>query len=217
MEEPADNLTNLGSRELNARLASSAPIPGGGSAAALAGAMGASLVAMVAELTIPRADSPQFAAELTEIRDQALARQNELLDLAEADALAYAAVVAARRLPKDSDEERETRTVAIRRSMFAAADAPLRAARVAADVLRLASDIAPRGNPNAASDAGVAAELAAAAVRGAILNVRINLPYLDEHEPLRAAAPAELEDLAAQADLLQQEVAETMAGRIPTS
>jgi formiminotetrahydrofolate cyclodeaminase len=217
VEDRTDNLTELGSRELNARLASREPIPGGGSAAALAGAMGASLVAMVAELTIPRAGSPQFATELTEIRDQAVVRQQELLDLAEDDARAYGAVVSARRLPKDSDEEREARTTAMRRTMVSAAEIPLRTARIATEVLRLARDIAPTGNPNAVSDAGVAAELAAAAVRGAILNVQINLPYLADEEPLRATAPAELQELETQAAELAATTALTVRGRISPS
>jgi formiminotetrahydrofolate cyclodeaminase len=179
--------------------------------------MGAALVAMVAELTLPRADTPQLEAELSEIRDQALARRQELLDLAEEDAEAYAAVVAARRLPRDSDGDREVRAAKLRRAMVAAAEAPLRTARTAEDVLRLARDVAPIGNPNAVSDAGVAAELAMASVRGAILNVRINLPYLDEEDPLRDSAPPELDRLAAQAEVLQQETAETMSWRMQPS
>ncbi len=179
--------------------------------------MGAALVAMVAELTIPRADTPDLEAELRKTLDQALARQRELLDLAEEDARAYAAVVAARRLPKDSDDERLARSAEMRRSMIAAAETPLRTARCAAEVLLLAKDIAPIGNPNAVSDAGVAAELAAAAVRSALLNVRINLPYLHADEPLRGAAPPEIERLAARAEVLQGETAETVSRRIEPS
>jgi formiminotetrahydrofolate cyclodeaminase len=217
MEDPADNLTDLGSRELNARLASREPIPGGGSASALAGAMGASLVAMVAELTIPRAGSPEVEAQLADMRDRAVDLQRELLDLAEEDARAYAAVVSARRLPRDSEHDRQARAEVMRRAMVGAADAPLRTARVATAVLRLARDIAPTGNPNAVSDAGVAGELAAAAVHGAILNVRINLPYLAEDDPVRAAAPAELDLLSAQADDLAREISAAVAARMEPS
>jgi formiminotetrahydrofolate cyclodeaminase len=217
MEDPADNITQLPVREMHARLASREPIPGGGSAAALAGAMGASLVAMVAELTIPKAQDPEPQARLRQIRDQALARRDELLDLADEDAIAYGAVVTARRMPKDTKEEQAARAEALRRTMLAAAEAPLRAARAAAEVVLLARAIAPIGNPNAVSDAGVAAELAQAAVRGAILNVRINLPYLDAAEPLRSAAPAELLRLAASATEGYEATAEVVSGRIQPS
>ena len=217
MEDPADNLTDLSVRELNERLASHQPIPGGGSAAALAGAMGASLVAMVAELTIGRPDAANQAAQLTGLRDEALAAQRHLLDLAEEDAAAYAAVVAARRLPRDSEAQRAERADAMRRTMVAAADAPLRTARVACRVLELAEAIAPIGNPNAVSDAGVASLLGATAVRGAILNVQINLPYLADDEPLRAQAPGELITLETRAAELESSTAEVVRRRLQPS
>jgi formiminotetrahydrofolate cyclodeaminase len=190
-------LTDLSVNVLLERLGSSDPVPGGGSAAALAGAMGAALVAMVAELTIGRPDYAEHEAVIRHLRFDALDRRTQLLELAEQDAAAYEAVVGARRMPKTSDAEREARAEALRRAMVAAADVPLRAAVVAAEVLDLAQRIAPIGNRNAVSDAGVAALLAAAAIRGAVLNVRINLPYLAADDALRAAAPAELERLEA--------------------
>jgi formiminotetrahydrofolate cyclodeaminase len=190
-------LTDLSVNVLLERLGSSDPVPGGGSAAALAGAMGAALVAMVAELTIGRPDYAEHEAVIRHLRFDALDRRTQLLGLAEQDAAAYEAVVGARRMPKTSDAERGARAEALRRAMVAAADVPLRAAVVAAEVLDLAQRIAPIGNRNAVSDAGVAALLAAAAIRGAVLNVRINLPYLAADDALRAAAPAELERLEA--------------------
>jgi formiminotetrahydrofolate cyclodeaminase len=83
--------------------------------------------------------------------------------------------------------------------MLEAARIPLRAAVVASEVLDLAERIAPIGNRNAVSDAGVAAQLAAAGLRGALLNVRINLPYLAEAEPMKESAPVEIARLEAQA------------------
>jgi len=195
VEDPADNITDLELRELMARLASRDPIPGGGSAAALGGAMGAALVAMVAELTVGRPDAAEHEATIAALRQRAQAVQANLLDLAQEDATAYGAVVAARRLPRDTDEQRAERAKIMRRTMLAAAEIPLRTARAAMEALELAQAVAPIGNPNAASDAGVAALLADAAVRGAILNVQINLPYLADDEPMRASAPAELAEL----------------------
>ena len=179
------------------RLASSDPVPGGGSAAALAAAMGAGLVAMVAELTIGRPDYAEHDAVITELREAARARKDQLLALAEEDAVAYDAVVTARRMPKESEPERQARSTALHGAMVEAARVPMRTAVVAAEVLELAERIAPIGNRKAASDAGVAAQLAAAGLRGALLNVRINLPYLAEDEPLRLTAPAEIDRLDA--------------------
>jgi formiminotetrahydrofolate cyclodeaminase len=217
VEDPTTNLTDFSVKELTARLASREPIPGGGSAAALAGAMGAALVAMVAELTIGRADVSENQAELIELRDGALARQSALLDLAEDDATAYAAVVVARRMPKGDDAERDARGRILRSTMVTAAEVPLRTAQVAAEVLDMAQRIAPIGNPNAVSDAGVAAQLASAAVRGALLNVRINLPYLPADEPLLDTAPAEVERLQAAAEAGERAALEVVARRMGPS
>ena len=179
------------------RLGSSDPVPGGGSAAALAAAMGAALVAMVAELTIGRPAYAEHEETLRHLRFDALDRRTELMNLAQEDASAYDVVVHARRMPKDTEAERESRTGALHEAMKEAARIPLRAAVVAAEVLDLAERIAPIGNRNAASDAGVAAQLAAAGLRGALLNVRINLPYLADDEPLRQSAPSEIARLEA--------------------
>jgi formiminotetrahydrofolate cyclodeaminase len=185
-------LTDLPVHAFLERLGSSDPVPGGGSAAALAAAMGAALVAMVAELTIGRPAYAEHEATIRKLRFDALDHRSELLGLAEEDATAYDVVVRARRMPKDSDAERSARTQALHEAMREAARIPLRAAVVASEVLDLAERIAPIGNRNAVSDAGVAAALAAAGLRGALLNVRINLPYLADDEPLRQSAPAEI-------------------------
>ena len=190
-------LTDMTVGTLTERLASSDPVPGGGSAAALAGAMAAALVAMVAELTSGRSEYATHEAAVNELRVSALAHRALLLELAEEDAVAYDSVVRARRLPKDSDSEREVRADALRIAMLDAARVPLRTAVVAAEVLELAERIAPIGNRNAVSDAGVAAQLAAAALRGALLNVRINLPYLPADEALSQSAPGDIKRLEA--------------------
>jgi formiminotetrahydrofolate cyclodeaminase len=159
--------------------------------------MGAALVAMVAELTIGRPAYAEHDEVVRKLRFDALDRRAELLDLAQQDADAYDVVVRARHLPKENEAEKAARTSALQAAMLEAARIPLRAAVVASEVLDLAERIAPIGNKNAASDAGVAAQLAAAGVRGALLNVRINLPYLADDEPMRATAPAEIGRLEA--------------------
>ena len=211
------DLTSLSFTELTARLASREPIPGGGSAAAMAGAIGAALVAMVAELTIGRPDAAAHEPALRELRDDAVAHRDLLQRLAEQDAAAYEAVVTARRLPRETDDERAARSAQLGRAMVAAAEVPLRTAEVAAEVLDLAHRIAPIGNPNAVSDAGVGAQLASASVRGAILNVRINLPYLPADAPLRETAAADVERLERQAADVEADTLTIVNGRIMPS
>ena len=210
-------LTDLTVRTLTERIASSDPVPGGGSAAALAGAMGAALVAMVAELTIGRPEYADVEVIVRELAVDARRRQEELLALAQEDAVAYDAVVRARRLPKDSEGDREARATALRLAMVGAAEVPLRTAAVAAEVLDLAQRIAPIGNRNAVSDAGVAAQLAVAALRGAVLNVRINLPHLPAGEPLHDTALTEIARLEALAVEREQAATAVVDDRLRAS
>lgn len=210
-------LTDLSLDAFLDRLGSSDPVPGGGSASALAAAMGAALVAMVAELTIGRPAYAEHEATVRKLRFDALERRAELLDLAQRDADAYDLVVRARRMPKESEAERVARSAALSTAMVAAARAPLRAAVVAGEVLDLAQRIAPIGNRNAVSDAGVAALLAAAGLRGAVVNVRINLPYLPADEPLRDSAPADLEHLEALAENGEQAAMAAVNARLVSS
>ena len=207
-------LTDLSVQELLERLGSSDPVPGGGSASALAAAMGAALVAMVAELTIGRAEYAEHEETIRHLRFDALERRAELVALAQEDATAYDAVVQARRMPKDTEGEKATRSQALGKAMVAAARAPLRAAVVAAEVLDLAERMAPIGNRNAVSDAGVAALLAAAGLRGALLNVRINLPYLPADEPMRTSAPPEIARLEILAEKGQQAALSAVDARL---
>ena len=207
-------LAPLSLRELLDRLSSSDPVPGGGSAAALAGAMGASLVSMVAALTAGRAEYTDADAAAREIGEAASSVRTELIELAQRDSDAYQAVVTARRLPRETDEQRAVRARAMGSAIVQAAEVPLRTARVARQALELAGRIAPIGNRNAVSDAGVAALLSAAAIRGAILNVRINLPYLPEDAPIRAEAGAELSRLEREATTLEAAALADVATRI---
>jgi formiminotetrahydrofolate cyclodeaminase len=183
----ADGLDDLRVHDLLERLAAPDPVPGGGSAAALAGAMGAALLGMVVALSTRDADAE---AALGEIAIGATTWRSELLNLAELDAAAYEAVVRARRLPRGTDLEREARDVQVAAAIREATRAPIQTMRGAAAVIELAAQLAPIGARRAISDVGVAAALAAAAVRGAALNVRINLPYVRDAELAEAAAAA---------------------------
>lgn len=209
-----ERLTDLTVRRLVERLATSDPVPGGGSAAALAGAMGSALVRMVVELTVGRPAAEGHAEELTAIGVAASGWQSELLNLAELDATAYDAVVRARRLPRDSELHKRTRDTQVAAAVREATRAPLATARVATEVLALAERLAPIGNRNAVSDVGVAALLAVAAIRGAALNVEINLPSLAADEPLRRDAADEIGALTLGLDERERAVRDSVADRL---
>jgi len=209
-----DRLTDLPARTLIERLATSDPIPGGGSAAALAGAMGAALVHMVVSLTSGRPAAESHEAALLEIGNAATTAQSDLLRLTELDAVAYAAVVSARRLPRETELERQSRDVQMASAIREATMAPLETARRAAAVLTLAERVAPMGNRNAISDVGVGALLAAAAMRGAALNVRINLPYLAEDDPLRTEAATGLDAIFANLDERERSIRQAVEERL---
>ncbi|HEU4862703.1 MAG TPA: cyclodeaminase/cyclohydrolase family protein [Candidatus Limnocylindria bacterium] len=207
-------LTNLPTRELIERLATSDPIPGGGSASALAGAMGAALVHMVVALTANRPAAAGNEEILAEIGSEAVAAQSELLRLAELDAAAYDAVIRARRLPKDTELERQSRDTQAHQATREATLAPLETVRRAADVLGLAERLAPIGNRNAVSDVGVGALLAVTAMRGAAFNVRINLPYLADDDPLREDAGSQLYALLDRIDERERDVRHAVEARL---
>lgn len=159
-------------------LASASPTPGGGAAAALTGAMGAALVSMVCRLTIGR---PRYAAveeAMTQILAEADNTRARLLALAEDDARAYGVVAAAYKLSRSNEAERQARAAAIQAALKDAVDPPLAVTRACRALLPLCLQVAAHGNTNVVSDAGVAGELAAAGVRGSILNVRINLSQI---------------------------------------
>ncbi len=210
----ADSLPELSLAEFLDRLASRAPTPGGGSASALAGSTAAALLHMVLELTAGRASATDATdqAALTELATAAATWQSELLALVQSDAAAYDSVVAARRLPRDTDRDAEARRTQMTLTTREATSVPLEIVRRASAVLELAERVAPVGTRSAISDVGVAALLAAAAMRGAALNVRINLPFLPEDDPLRTDAGDELDRLLAGLDereaVLQGTVAE---------
>ena len=162
------------------RVASPDPTPGGGSVAAHAGALGAALAQMVAGLTVGKKKYVAVEEEMRGIALHAASLRQRLATLVARDADSYDAVRLAYQLPKDPTEAAETRTRAIRDALLGAAQVPLETAQAAVDVAALAVALAERGNRNTVSDACVAALLAEAACKGAVLNVRINVAALDE-------------------------------------
>jgi formiminotetrahydrofolate cyclodeaminase len=154
---------------------SSAPTPGGGSASALAGALGASLLAMVAALPKTRNDTSDERAALDAARTKLLALRARLIDLVDRDAAAYDAVVSAYRLPKTTDGERAARKTAIQDALKLASEVPLETCLTANGVLREAATVAEAGNPSARSDIAVAVQFLTTAVQGALYNIEANI------------------------------------------
>ena len=163
-----------------AALRSPSPTPGGGSASALAGALGAALLGMIASMPKHRATSDADEQRLRTAGRRCSEAADRLLELVNRDSEAYEQVMAAYRLPKASDAEKAERSARIQDALRAAIDAPLDVVRTSAGALEHGTSVAALGNPNAASDAGVALELLGAAVRGAGLNVQINLASIKD-------------------------------------
>lgn len=163
-------------------LASAAPVPGGGSGAALAGALGAALASMVGSLTVGKAKYADVQDEIRELLAQTEALRTRLTDLIEEDIAAYYTLSAAYKMPRDTDEQKAERTAAIQAALHSATQPPVAIAEACVDVLRLSKSMAEIGNVNAVSDAGVAALLAEAALRSAALNILINLGAIKDQE-----------------------------------
>ena len=162
-------------RHFLAAVRSSDPTPGGGSAAALAGAMGASLLAMVAGLPKSRAATEEDARRLKAAGERATARAEELAALIDRDSEAYDLVLAAYKKPKGTDEEKAARSAAVQDGMRAAIAAPLEVMRACAAAAEEGLVVGALGLLSASSDVQVGLELLRAGLRGAKLNVEINL------------------------------------------
>ncbi len=161
-------------------LAAATPTPGGGSAAAYAGGMGAALVAMVARLTIGKKKYADVEDQMKEILNQAERLRLELTGAVAEDSAAFEGVIGAFKLPKDTPELGKTRMEAIERATLIASQVPLTVARKSVSVMALAERVVALGNLNAISDGATAAAMANAALTSAGYNVRINLAGLGD-------------------------------------
>jgi formiminotetrahydrofolate cyclodeaminase len=191
-------------------LASKDPVPGGGSASAVAASLAGSLVAMVASLSEGR---PKYAdhAALYEVALPAARRlAKELLDIADEDAAAYAACAFALKLPREAFADKEHRDQQVKATALVAAQVPLRCVERCREVLILAEALSGRSNVNASSDLRVAALLAEAAGHGAAENVLVNIPLIGENDWTRAAE-AHVKELLQEIGDLKDKVHEVVA------
>ena len=163
-------------------LASDAPAPGGGSAAALEGAIGAALTAMVCGLTKGKKKFAEFNDLAVEAEVKALALKDRFVDVMDRDTEAFNVVSAAFGMPKETDEEKAARSAAIQKGLEGCTATPFEMMEIAVETLELTDSILGKSNDSAASDLGVSALSLRAAVQGAWLNVLINIGSLKNKE-----------------------------------
>ena len=187
------------------KLAGESPEPGGGSAAALAAALGAALVSMVANLTLGREKYANVQGQVADLLASSEGLRQRLEEFVTLDTRAYGAVAVAMKLPRDTEEQKAERTRVLQVALLGAADVPLRVAEAATEVSRLSRTAAEIGNVNAVSDAGVAAILADAAAQSAALNVKINLAWIAD-EAFRQDAWSRIEKVLAETASLRDGV-----------
>ena len=186
-------------------LASSKPAPGGGSAAALLGAIGAALVSMVGNLTTGKKKYADVEDQIQDLLAQAEALRLKFIQLVGDDISVYTAVSAAFKMPRDTDEQKAAKTAAIQEALKEAVVPPMGIVEACVETLKLCMPVAEIGNVNAVSDAGVAAVAAEAGMRAGAMNVLINLGSIKDEEFVTREG-ARLEELTAGMSELKEEV-----------
>jgi formiminotetrahydrofolate cyclodeaminase len=194
-------------------LAGAAPTPGGGSAAAIMGAMGAALISMVCNVTLGKKGQEAAAAQMQVVRTESERLRAQLTAMVAEDIAAFDGLMAAYRLPKSSDEEKTRRNEAIQRSLRAATETPLACARACAQVVALSQRAGEHGYAGVISDAGVGVLAANTALRSAALNVYINAPSLKDRA-FADQAVAEVEALQSSASSTTESVFALVRGRL---
>ena len=187
-------------------LSSDAPAPGGGSVSALSAAQGAALVAMVCDLTIPKEKYSQHRDLCVRVKDDILSIYDELIIEIDKDTEAFNKVSAAFKLPKDTDEQKAARSKAIQEATVTATEVPYETMALCMKGLEITQKIVGKSNSNAASDLGVAALNLLAGLKGAYLNVKINLPSIKDETI--AAGFEEAESMAEQAQKTAEKIYE---------
>ena len=173
-------LADLSIKEFMAKTASNSPVPGGGSIAALSAAIAASLSEMVAHLTIGKKGYEALEEEMQEIAKDAFQYRERLIRYIDKDSNAYNDVMAAFKLPKATEQERNSREGAIQQALINATLVPLDVVRDAFKIIELAGKVVKQGNKNAVTDAAVAVMMARTAALSALYNVKINLASIKD-------------------------------------
>lgn len=196
-------------RAFSDELASAAPVPGGGSAAAYAGAVGAALAAMVDRIAQRKNDDEALRDHIAEMENL----RSDFLRLVDDDSAVYARVAEAMKLPRDTDAEKEARTERLQASLLAAARVPLELAKTSRRLLEGCERGLARSPAAAVSDIGVAALMAEAALRGAAMNVMINLASLKDRAQVKAMSE-DLDEALDGADAVRKRITDFVESRI---
>jgi len=202
-------LVNLTIADFVDEVSRDTPAPGGGSIAALAGALGSALASMVANLSVGKAEFDNQYEALCKLAEKAQTIKDELVHAVDADTEAFNEVITGMRMAKDTQEQQMLRSEAIRRGYKSAAKVPLHTATLCREVLDLCQTAANIGNNAVMSDAGVGALMAYAGVQGAIHNVRINLPHTKDEafiDEMKSRLGDLLSESKALCDAIQKQV-----------
>lgn len=199
------SFAKLSSDEFLNLLASDAPAPGGGGAAAMSGALAAALSSMVGNLTVGKEKFATQEEDIKVLLSKANSLRGKLLQCADEDATVFEAFMSSYKMPKNTDEEKVVRTQAIRAAAKKAASIPMEIARGSFAVLQISLEMATIGNPNVITDATCSAILANAALRCAAYNVFVNL-NLTKDEAFNTALCNELESMQKEAAILEEKV-----------
>jgi formiminotetrahydrofolate cyclodeaminase len=175
-------MKNLTLEQFTKDTASEAPVPGGGSIAALCGSLSASLSAMVANLTIGKKKYAEVEDEMKHIAKKAEETREKMLDYIEEDCKAFNFFMESLKLPKDTDEEKDYRKKAMQEGLKKAAMVPYEIAETAYGIMELAEATVKKGNSHAVTDGLISAMTARTAVLSALLNVKINLDSIEDAE-----------------------------------
>lgn len=205
----AQRLVDLTLRAFTDDLASDAPVPGGGSAAAYSGALGAALAAMVARIATKKSDDPalrEYIAEMDNLR-------TDFLRLVDDDSSAYARVAEAMKLPKATDDEKKARGERLQNALLAASRVPLELAKTSRRLLDACERGLDRAPSAAVSDIGVGALMAEAALRGAAMNVMINLASVKDRAQVKALSE-DLDRALEGADAQRRKITDFVESRI---
>ena len=202
-----------GLRDFVESVASASPAPGGGSVSAAAGSLAAALTGMVCRLTIGKKKYEDVQDEIKATMKEADALKDELLGLVREDADAFDQVMAAMKMPKISDTDKASRNEALQKATIVAAEVPLKVMKTALKVIDFAEVAADKGNVNSVSDAGCASLNARSAVLGAYLNVRINIPGIED-ESVRNKIGDEAEKVKNEAETKAQKVYDIVLGKL---
>jgi len=182
-------------------LSSDSPAPGGGSVAALSGALSAALSSMVCNLTIGKEKYKDVEYDMENILERLQNIKKRLLEIIDEDTEAFNQVMDAFKLPKNTEEEKKVRKEKIQEALKKAALVPLETARLCAEIIEISKEVAEKGNKNSITDAGVSMIMADAGLKSAILNVKINLKSIEDEKVV--------ESLIYELDVLERNSRET--------